>query len=171
MAEPKSTCKAFNFKYIPASVESCLPKDAQGNFISKQEKSGVVHDLLAFLAEQMLEMNKQKQAEIKGSLEWLEGEVGAKVEDLTPKTKIQNTASCSFDELLAILKKNKRKIATDPARSRSRSQEERNLRRHKIEAEMEAVNGCENQPPAATSITGLIRQTNRHFAYLKLIST
>lgn len=101
---------------------------------------------------------------------YVEGEVGAKVEDLTPKTKVQEYHKQQFDEL-AILKKNKRKIATDPARSRSRPQEERNLRRHKIEAEMEAVNGCENQPPAATSITGLIRQTNRHFAYLKLIST
>jgi hypothetical protein len=28
----------------------------------------VVHDLLAFLAERMLEMNKQKQTEIKGFL-------------------------------------------------------------------------------------------------------
>jgi hypothetical protein len=46
----------------------------------------VVHDLLAFLAERMLEMNKQKQQEIRGFLGWLEGYVGAKVEDLTPKT-------------------------------------------------------------------------------------
>jgi len=45
-----------------------------------------VHDLLAFLAERMLEMNKQKQKEIKGFLGWLEGYIGAKVEDLTPKT-------------------------------------------------------------------------------------
>jgi predicted KAP-like P-loop ATPase len=49
-----------------------------------------LHDLLAFLAERMLEMNKQKQQEIKGFLDWLEGFVGARVEDLTPKTKIQS---------------------------------------------------------------------------------
>jgi hypothetical protein len=36
----------------------------------------------------MLEMNKQKQQEIKGFPGWLESYVGAKVEDLTPKTKI-----------------------------------------------------------------------------------
>jgi hypothetical protein len=48
-------------------VEACLPKDAEGNFIAEQEVSDVVHDLLAFLAERMLEMNKQKQQEIKGS--------------------------------------------------------------------------------------------------------
>lgn len=35
----------------------------------------------------MLEMNKQKQREIKGFLGWLEGYLGAKVEDLAPKTK------------------------------------------------------------------------------------
>ena len=46
----------------------------------------MVHDLLAFLAERMLEMNKQKQKEIKGFLGWLESYLGAKVEDLTPKT-------------------------------------------------------------------------------------
>ena len=71
---------------VLAAVEACLPKDEAGNFAADQEKSDVVHDLLAFLAERMLEMNKQKQQEIKGFLGWLEGYMGAKVEDLTPKT-------------------------------------------------------------------------------------
>ncbi len=53
-------------------VDACLPKDEAGNFIASQEKSDVVHDLLAFLAERMLEMNKQKQTEVKGFLGWLE---------------------------------------------------------------------------------------------------
>jgi len=57
-------------------VEACLPKDEAGNFIASQEKSDVVHDLLAFLAEKMLEMNKQKQQEIKGFLGWLESYLG-----------------------------------------------------------------------------------------------
>jgi hypothetical protein len=63
---------------ILAQVNSCLPKDEAGNFIVSQEKSGVVHDLLAFLAERMLEMNKKKQTEVKGFLGWLESYVGAK---------------------------------------------------------------------------------------------
>ncbi len=46
---------------ILAQVDACLPKDEAGNFIAEQEQSDVVHDLLAFLAERMLEMNKQKQ--------------------------------------------------------------------------------------------------------------
>jgi hypothetical protein len=76
----------------------------------------VVHDLLAFLAERMLEMNKQKQQEIKGFLGWLEGYVGAKVEDLSPKTKIQSYYEHDYDGLLAVLKKNRKKLAIDPAR-------------------------------------------------------
>ncbi|MDD2835199.1 MAG: hypothetical protein PHY05_03525, partial [Methanothrix sp.] len=56
---------------ILAQVDACLPKDEAGNFIADQERSDVVHDLLAFLAERMLEMNKQKQQEIKGFLGWL----------------------------------------------------------------------------------------------------
>jgi hypothetical protein len=75
-----------------------------------------VHDLLAFLAERMLEMNKQKQQEIKGFLGWLEGYVGAKVEDLTPKTKLQNYYEHDYEGLMAVLKKNSKKLAVDPAR-------------------------------------------------------
>jgi hypothetical protein len=75
----------------------------------------VVHDLLAFLTERMLEMNKQKQQEIKGFLGWLEGYIGAKVDDLTPKTKIQSYYEHDYDGLLAVLKKNRKKLAIDPA--------------------------------------------------------
>jgi hypothetical protein len=101
---------------ILTQVEACLPKDEAGNFIAEQEKSDVVHDLLAFLAERMLEMNKQKQQEIKGFLGWLEGFVGAKVEDLTPKTKLQGYYEHDYESFLAVLKKNSKKLAIDPAR-------------------------------------------------------
>ncbi len=43
------------------------------------DESDVVHDLLAFLAEQMIELNKQKQAEVKRFLGWLEGMLRIKV--------------------------------------------------------------------------------------------
>jgi type I restriction-modification system DNA methylase subunit len=101
---------------ILAQVEACLPKDAAGNFIAERERSDVVHDLLAFLAEKMLEMNKQKQTEIKGFLGWLESFVGAKVEDLTPKTKLQSYYEHDYEGFLAVLKKNSKKLAVDPAR-------------------------------------------------------
>jgi hypothetical protein len=101
---------------IGALVDACLPKDEAGNFIASQEKSDVVHDLLAFLAEKMLEMNKQKQQEIKGFLGWLESYVGAKVEDLTPKTKLQGYYEHDYESFLAVLKKNGKKLAIDPSR-------------------------------------------------------
>ena len=101
---------------ILAQVEACLPKDTTGNFIAEQEQSDVVHDLLAFLAERMLEMNKQKQTDVKGFLGWLESYVGAKVEDLTPKTKLQGYYDHDYESFLAVLKKNEKKLAIDPAR-------------------------------------------------------
>ena len=97
-------------------MDACLPKDAAGNFIAEQERSDVVHDLLAFLAERMLEMNKQKQQEIKGFLGWLEGYLGAKVEDLTPKTKLQSYYEHDYESFLAVLKRNSKKLQVDPAR-------------------------------------------------------
>ncbi|MBI1741886.1 hypothetical protein HYR54_02340 [Candidatus Acetothermia bacterium] len=62
------------------------------------ERSDVVHDFLAFLAEQMIELNKQKQAEVKKFLSWLEAELQIQPDNkgnrglnaLTNKTKIQN---------------------------------------------------------------------------------
>jgi hypothetical protein len=107
---------AGKFEEILSRVDACLPKDEAGNFIPEQEKSDVVHDLLAFLAERMLEMNKQKQQEIKGFLGWLEGYVGAKVEDLTPKTKLQGYYEHDYESFLTVLKKNKKKLTIDPAR-------------------------------------------------------
>jgi hypothetical protein len=70
----------------------------------------------AFLAERMLEMNQQKQTEIKGFLGWLERYLGAKVEDLTPKTKLQSYYEHDYESFLAVLKKNSKKLAVDPAR-------------------------------------------------------
>ena len=96
-------------------VDACLPKDAQGNFIPKQERSDVVHDLLAFLAERMLERNMERQKEIKGFLGWLEGEIGAKVEDFTPKIKLQSYYDHDWDEFYAVLKKNRKRLAINPS--------------------------------------------------------
>ena len=64
----------------------------------------------------MLEMNKLKQKEIKGFLGWLEGYLGAKVEDLTPKTKLQSYYEHDYESFQAVLKRNSKKLAIDPAR-------------------------------------------------------
>jgi hypothetical protein len=58
----------------------------------------------------------KKQQEIKGFLSWLEGYLGTKVEDLTPKTKLQSYYDHDYESFLAVLKKNSKKLAVDPAR-------------------------------------------------------
>ena len=82
----------------------------------------LIHDVLAYLVEQMIEMNKQKEAEIKSFLQWLERFIGCEIDTLTNKSKIQNylgdyykdTPHLSFDELIEVLKKNSKKIKIDP---------------------------------------------------------
>ena len=88
-------------------------------------EADVIHDLLAYLAEQMIELNKQKQTETTGFLTWLERLIGTEIDHLTNKSKIQNYLGdyykqnqgdnhLTFDELIGILKKNQKKLKIDP---------------------------------------------------------
>ena len=88
-------------------------------------ETDVIHDLLAYLAEQMIELNQQKQTETKGFLTWLERLIGTEIDNLTNKSKIQNYLGdyykqkqadnhLTFDELIGILKKNQKKLKIDP---------------------------------------------------------
>ncbi|MFM5980446.1 MAG: Eco57I restriction-modification methylase domain-containing protein [Sphaerospermopsis kisseleviana] len=93
--------------------------------LNQQPSEGdVIHDLLAYLAEQMIELNKQKQAETKGFIRWLERFIGTDIDNLTNKSKIQNYLGdyykqkqgdnhLTLDELIDILKKNKKKLKID----------------------------------------------------------
>lgn len=103
-----------------------LKKDWQIPAGALWEQSDVVHDVLAFLAKQMIEINNQKQMEIKGFLKWLEnqlkiqldekGNIG--IEGLTGKSKLKNYLGdyqkgkehLSFEELWKILEKNKNRV-------------------------------------------------------------
>lgn len=104
--------------------ERCLAKGDQAcvlGFVEhalKQtpEQADVVHDLLAFLAEQMIEMNKAKQAEVRGFLGWLEREIGAKVDDLKNKTRLKDYHEGTFEDVLEVLKENRRSLTIDPSR-------------------------------------------------------
>ncbi len=68
----------------------------------------------AFLAEQMIEMNKAKQVEVKGFLDWLEREIGAKIDDLKNKTNLKDYHNSPFEVLLEVLKENHRTLSVDP---------------------------------------------------------
>jgi len=106
----------LKFEELLTIVDECLPRDKEGNFVTEKEKSDVVHDFLAYLAEQIIEMNKKKQAEIKGFLEWLEREIEAQIDDLTNKSKIKAYHEHSFYDLLDVLKQNRKKLEVDPSR-------------------------------------------------------
>ncbi|WP_456474786.1 Eco57I restriction-modification methylase domain-containing protein [Candidatus Pyrohabitans sp.] len=68
VSELKGLYAELNFPEILSKVESYLPKDTEGNFITEKEKSDVVHDFLAFLAEQMIKMKKQEH-KLQGALD------------------------------------------------------------------------------------------------------
>jgi hypothetical protein len=92
----------------------------------KKNQTDVIHDILAYLAKQMIELNEAKKKEIKGFLEWLgsqlkiqsdtEGNTG--IEALTGKTQIKNYLGhyqkveehLPFEDFWKILEKNKAKI-------------------------------------------------------------
>ncbi len=106
---PDSGCPAFK----------CGVMDFVGARLSAApEESDVVHDLLAHLAERMIEMNKEKNTEIKGFLRWLEGEIGAPVEELANKTALKEYYAHDFEAFTGALVKNKKKLKEgyDPTR-------------------------------------------------------
>ncbi|MBU4256313.1 MAG: hypothetical protein KKB04_03525, partial [Candidatus Thermoplasmatota archaeon] len=74
------------------------------------EQSDVIHDFLAFLAEQMIEMNKEKQNESKGFLDWFEGYCKVKIDELTSRTKLREYYKYGWGEIKDILVRNKKKI-------------------------------------------------------------
>jgi hypothetical protein len=69
----------------------------------------VIHDLLAHLAWQMIDLNMQKQAEARGFLAWVEGYVGVGLDYLSNKTKIQEYFALEggWDEFAAALDQNR----------------------------------------------------------------
>jgi hypothetical protein len=93
------------------------------------EYSDVVHDFLAFLEEQMIELHKQKQAEIKKFLGWLEAELQIQpdsrgrvgLEALANKTTLKNFLGdyqknephLEFGEFWQLLKENERRLGVE----------------------------------------------------------
>lgn len=98
---------------ILAFISEILPLKEDGTPDTEHEHSDVVHDLLAFLAEEITRTNKEKQSKIKSFLTWLEKEIlKGSVEDQKNKTKIKGFHESNFEDLLDILKKNK--VVKDP---------------------------------------------------------
>jgi len=80
-----------------------------------RKRNDIIHDLLAYLAEQMIETNKRKNEEIKGFLKWFEREIGVDIDNLANKTAIKEYHEHDFDQLLEVLKRNRNKVSVDPS--------------------------------------------------------
>lgn len=87
------------------------------------EQADVIHDLLAWLAEQMIEMHKFRQAEMRGFLAWLSREIGADLDGLTGKTTLFNylgdyqkgESEAPLTAILDVLRKNQKKLTVNVA--------------------------------------------------------
>ena len=105
-----------NWDEVLVFVAKSLPTKEDGTPDMEHEQSDVVHDLLAFLAEEMTRLNKEKQSEIKHFLTWLEKDIlKGSIEEQKNKTKIRNFHEGSLEELIDVLKKNK--VIPDPCPS------------------------------------------------------
>ena len=102
---------------------SALGRWLDARLAAEPEQADAAHDLLAHLAEAMITLNKDKQAEMHGFLAWLAREIGAPLDDLTHKTRLQHylgdyqkgEAHLTLDELLDILRANRRRLQVDPS--------------------------------------------------------
>ena len=106
--------RLYQFCLNKGSID-CVLGFVKHHLTADQERADVVHDLLGFLAEQMLEMNKAKGEEIRGFLRWLGREIGAEINTLKNKTRLQGYYELPFERLLGILKENHRSITVDPS--------------------------------------------------------
>ena len=101
------------------------------------EESDVVHDLLAYLSEQMIDLNRRKQAEQKRLLGWLESKLkinpdskgNTGIDALTGKSKLhkylgdyqKDEPELSLEELEGILNKNRSKLGVNLSDERFRA--------------------------------------------------
>ena len=104
--------KLYQFCLDKGSID-CVLGFVKHHLAAEPERSDVIHDLLGFLAEDMIGMNKKKREEIRDFHRWLEREIGVEIEALQNKTAIQSYFALTIDRLLDILRKNRRRIDVD----------------------------------------------------------
>lgn len=104
--QTKDWCKILSY------TSERLPQKPDGTPNTELEQSDVIHDLLAFLAEEMTRLHTEKQAESKGFLGWLESYLGISVEDLRNKTRVKEywKTEVGWESFVSALEQNKRAI-------------------------------------------------------------
>ncbi len=129
--EPLRDVAQFRASALGQALAALLPVDEQGQFVAfaagasgAEEQSDVVHDLLAHLAQRMIDLNKQKQAETRRFLGWLEARLDIEhkgktgIDALTGKTTLQHylgdyqkgEEAQPWEAVLAVLSRNKGKF-------------------------------------------------------------
>ncbi|MBI4025815.1 MAG: N-6 DNA methylase [Verrucomicrobia bacterium] len=96
------------------------------DFVEKQLKSNhavVLHDLLAFLAERMMELNKAKHAAAKRFMVDLKDFHGLDARRLTPKTRLDEFWKLESTGLFAHLRKNAKALAAQGIRLKETDEE------------------------------------------------
>jgi hypothetical protein len=83
---------------------------------AKPERSDVVHDLLAFLAQEMARLNAEQRAAARGFIIDLKDFHGVDADALTPKTRLDEFWKLDAAELFAHLRKNARRLAEQNVR-------------------------------------------------------
>jgi len=63
----------------------------------------------------MIEVNKKRQFEVKGFLDWLEATIKVKVGSLKNRTRIRAYHEGTLEDLLEILKENRKALKVNPA--------------------------------------------------------
>jgi len=91
-------------------LQSELGRWMSARLEAEPEQSDVIHDLLAYLAEQMTAMHKEKQAEAKGFLDWLAGYTGLPIEDWRLKTYVKAYWEHPWHEIRRALRQNRKAI-------------------------------------------------------------
>jgi Alw26I/Eco31I/Esp3I family type II restriction m6 adenine DNA methyltransferase len=130
--------KSEDWSKVLIFVSHRLPQKSDGTPDLEREQSDVVHDILAFLAEEMTRLHKEKQAEMKGFLAWLEGYVCVSVNDMKNKTKVKEywRADVEWEGLLSALKQNQKAIQSTSGIDVTRREPQEEKIRPEFEASM-----------------------------------
>lgn len=99
----------FSDHYLKTRIarNAWWPNDAD----TEPERSDVVRDLLAFLAQEMTRLNAEKRAAARGFIVDLKDFHGVDAHALTPKTRLDEFWKLDAAELFAHLRKNTRRLA------------------------------------------------------------
>jgi len=96
-----------------AFLESELGRWVSARLEAEPEQSDVIHNLLAHLAEQMIEMKKEKQAEAKTFVNWLTDHTDLPINEWHLKTYVREYWVHRWDELKRALRRNASRFGRD----------------------------------------------------------